>query len=168
MAQVLDAHVRVFAAPTESEAGLMEILLSQSEADAFIAMPKVRTDETEWAFSGAALAIPLTSEDRRTNFFLDLSRGRISLAKGKYQNRVHQSVILVRLDFGGAPHRNPDGVEMTCPHLHIYREGYGDKWAFAVPADKFSNISDTWATLEDFMRYCTITQPPIIQRGLFA
>ena len=147
----------------------MEILLSQSEADAFIAMPKVRTDETEWEYpiSGAALAIPLTSEDRRTNFFLDLSRGRISLAKGKYQNRVHQSVILVRLDFGGAPHRNPDGVEMTCPHLHIYREGYGDKWAFAVPVDKFSNISDAWTTLQDFMRYCTITRPPIIQRGLF-
>jgi hypothetical protein len=39
----------------------MEILLSQSEADAFIAMPKVRTDETEWDYpiSGAALAIPL-------------------------------------------------------------------------------------------------------------
>jgi hypothetical protein len=147
----------------------MEILLSQSEADAFIAMPKVRTDEMEWDYpiSGAALAIPLTSEDRRTNFFLDLSRGRISLAKGKYQNRVYQSVILVRLDFGGAPHRNPDGVEMACPHLHIYREGYGDKWAFPVPGDKFSNIADAWATLQDFMRYCAITQPPIILRGLF-
>jgi hypothetical protein len=147
----------------------MEITLSQSEADAFISMPKVRIDDTEWDYpiAGAALAIPLTSEDRRTNFFLDVSRGRISLAKGKYQNRVHQSVILVRLDFGGAPHRNPDGEEIACPHLHVYKEGYGDKWAIAVPADKFPNIADAWATLEDFMRYCSINLPPIIQKGLF-
>ena len=147
----------------------MEILLSQSEADAFIGMPKVRTDETEWDYpiSGAALAIPLTSEDRRTNFFLDLSRGRISLAKGKYQNRVHQSVILVRLDFGGAPHRNPDGEEMTCPHLHIYREGYGDKWAFPIPADKFHDLGDQWETLQDFMNFCNITQKPEIRRVMF-
>jgi hypothetical protein len=147
----------------------MEIVISQSEADAFISMPKVRIDETEWDYpiSGAALAIPLISEDRRTNFFLDVSRGRISLAKGKYQNRVHQSVILVRLDFGGAPHRNPDGEEIACPHLHIYKEGYGDKWAVPIPVDKFPNIADAWATLEDFMRYCTINRPPIIQKGLF-
>ncbi len=147
----------------------MDIFLSQSEADAFIVMPKVKTDATEWDYPlpGASLAIPLISQDRKTNFFLDLSRGRISLAKGKYQNRVHQSVILVRLDFGGAPHRNPDGVEMPCPHLHIYREGYGDKWASPIPPERFPNITDAWATLQDFMKYCAIVEPPAIQRGLF-
>jgi hypothetical protein len=147
----------------------MDILLSQTEADAFIAMPKVKTDETQWDYplAGASVAIPLLSEDRRTNFFLDLSRGRIVFAKGKYQNRVHQSVILVRLDFGGAPHRNPDGIEMPCPHLHVYREGYGDKWAVPVLVDKFPNMSDAWAMLLDFMKYCTITEPPLIRKGLF-
>lgn len=147
----------------------MDIELTQSEADGFIRMRKVRVNESEWEYpiAGAALAIPLTSEDRRTNFFLDLSRGRINLAKGKYQNRVHQTVILVRLDFGGAPHRNPDGQEIACPHLHLYREGFGDKWAFPAPASDFPNVSDPWLTLQDFMRYCTITEPPAIRRGLF-
>jgi hypothetical protein len=147
----------------------MDILLSQTEADAFIAMAKVKTDDAEWDYpiAGQSLAIPLTSEDRRTNFFLDLGRGRIVFAKGKYQNRVHQSVVLVRLDFGGAPHRNPDGTEMPCPHLHVYREGYGDKWAVPIPVEKFPNITDAWATLADFMKYCSIIEPPTIKKGLF-
>jgi hypothetical protein len=28
-------------------------------------------------------------------------------------------------------------------------------------------LDDVWRTLEDFMRYCHIVEPPIIERGLF-
>ena len=83
------------------------------------------------------------------------------------QNRARQVVVLVRLDLGGAPHRNPDDEEILAPHLHMYREGYGDKWAISVPADRFTATPDLWVTLEDFMRFCNITQPPHIERGLF-
>ena len=75
--------------------------------------------------------------------------------------------MLVRLDLGGAPHRNPDGEEITVPHLHVYREGYGDKWAVPVPVDVFTSTNDVWRTLEEFMRFCNISQPPHIERGLF-
>lgn len=105
--------------------------------------------------------------DRREQFLLDLSRGRIDLRKVKTQTRARQIVVLVRLDLGGAPHRNPDGEEIPVPHLHVYREGYGDKWAVPVPAYRFGNLADVWQTLSDFMGYCNITQPPRIQRGLF-
>jgi hypothetical protein len=98
---------------------------------------------------------------------LDVSRGQIDLLRGKYQNRGRQVVVLIRLDFGGAPHRNPDGKEIACPHLHLYQEGFGDKWAIEVPKDKFPNIADLWQTLQDFMRYCNIVEPPFIKRGLF-
>lgn len=99
---------------------------------------------------------------------LDLSRGRIDLLKIKMQNRGRQVVVLVRLDLGGAPHRNPDGEEISVPHLHVYREGFGDKWATAVPLDRFTATRDVWRTFEDFLRFCNITQPPHIERGLFA
>ena len=99
---------------------------------------------------------------------LDVSRGRIDLTKGTYQNRSRQVIVLVRLDFGGQPHCNPDGQEIPLHHLHIYREGYGDKWAVPVLADQFSNISDLWQTLQDFMIFCNITEPPFIKRGLFS
>ena len=109
----------------------------------------------------------LTSTDGRESFLLDVRRARIDLAKGTYQNRGRQVVVLARLDFGGGPHRNPDGEEIGSTHLHLYREGYGDKWAYQVPAVHFSHLSDPWLTLGDFMRFCNILEPPNIRRGLF-
>ena len=67
-----------------------------------------------------------------------------------------------------APHRNPDDSEVGVPHLHLYREGYGDKWAFEVPEGVLNNPSDAWQVLVDFMAYCSIVQPPAITRGLFS
>ena len=143
--------------------------LTQAEADALTVMEKRRSGETEWQYPdlGGSVTIPLVSMDRRESFLLDLRRGRIDLTKGTYQNRGRQVVVLARLDFGGAPHRNPDGEEIRSPHLHLYREGYGDKWAIPVPYDDFPNLHDAWQTLQDFMRYCNIVEPPVIRRGLF-
>ncbi len=146
-----------------------DLNLTQPEADALIAMDKHRLDDARWDYPGlgGAIIIPLISQNKRENFLLDVSRSRIDLLKGTYQNRARQIVILVRLDFGGQPHRNPDDREIPSPHLHIYREGYGDKWAVPVPGDSFVNISDRWQALEDFMKFCNITEPPTIERGLF-
>lgn len=145
-----------------------DIDLTQAEADALIAMEKHSVDDDSHDFPmGGSLVIPLQSADKREQFLLDISTGRIDLSRGKFQNRARQVVVLVRLDFGGAPHRNPDGAEIPCPHLHLYKEGYGAKWAFPVPADKFRKISDLGGTLEDFIRFCNITLPPRIERGLF-
>lgn len=103
--------------------------LTQAEADALLRMEKRRVDETEYDYPdfGGRVTVPLASTDRRETFLLDIRRARIDLAKGTYQNRGRQVVVLVRLDFGGAPHRNPDGEEIGSPHIHLYREGYGDK-----------------------------------------
>lgn len=144
--------------------------LTQAEADALIAMPKVKVNDDAWDYPGAggSLSIPLASQDKREQFLLDISRARIDLKKGKYQNRARQIVVLVRLDFGGSLHRNPDGQEIPCPHLHLYREGSGDKWAFAVPAANFLKIDDYWQTLKDFMTFCNVVEPPALNQGLFA
>lgn len=142
--------------------------LTQAEADALIALEKHRIDEQDWDFpmGGESISVPLQSADRREQFVLDMSRGRIDLRKVKMQNRGRQVVVLVRLDLGGPPHRNPDGVEIGTPHIHVYREGYGDKWAFPLPA-AFGAVADLWTTLDDFLRYCNVTRPPLIRRGLF-
>ena len=147
---------------------MADIHLTQSEAEALIAMEKHRVvdDRYDYPTSGS-LVVPLQSTDKREQFLLDIRRGRIDLLKGTYQTRARQVVILVRLDFGGAPHRNPDDQEIGSPHLHLYREGYGDKWAVEVPAEHFPRTPDLWGTLEDFMRFCRVTIPPYIERGLF-
>lgn len=143
--------------------------LNQAEADALIAMEKRRANKNQWNYPGFGeqVTVPLISTDGREEFLLDLHRARINLTKGTYQNRSRQVVVLVRLDFGGAPHRNPDGEEIGSPHLHLYREGFGDKWAFPVPSDRFSDMGNSWQMLQDFMQFCNIVEPPIIQRGLF-
>ena len=145
--------------------------LTQTEADALLALEKRRSDDTQWDYPYSSLmgtvTIPLLSMDRREKFLLDIRRAQINLAKGTYQNRGQEVVILARLDFGGAPHRNPDGEEIGSPHIHLYREEFGDKWAFPIPSDRFANLDDPWQTLEDFMRFCNIVEPPIIRRGLF-
>lgn len=148
---------------------MADLNLTQNEADALIAMEKQRVSDErhEFPMAGDALVLPLQSSDKREQFYLDISRGRIDLRRGKYQNRARQVIVLVRLDFGRRPHRNPDDQELPCPHLHLYTEGYGDKWAIPVPADRFGRLSDLYGTLEDFMQFCNITQPPYIDRGLF-
>jgi len=148
---------------------MADINLTQAEADALITLEKHRVsgDRSDFPVGGQSLILALQSADKREQFLLDLRRGRIDLLKVKMQNRGRQVVVLVRLDLGGAPHRNPDGEEVPAPHLHVYREGYGDKWAVPVPADHFQNIRDVWASFEDFLRFCNVTKPPHIERGLF-
>jgi hypothetical protein len=150
---------------------MSDINLTQAEADLLIAMEKHRVDDERWQYPdfGGSLTIPLVSSDRRENFLLDLFRGRIDLLKGTYQNRSRQVIVLVRLDFGGQPHRNPDGEEIPAPHLHVFREGFGDKWAVPAPPDSFPHVgSNLWETLNDFMQFCNVTKQPLIQKGLWS
>ncbi len=148
---------------------MADINLTQTEADALIAMEKHRANasRSDFPLGGESVSLPLESADRREQFLLDMSRGRIDLRKVKMQTRGRQVVVLVRLDLSGAPHRNPDDAEIPAPHLHLYREGYGDKWAIPLPAEHFRDPNDVWITFEDFLRYCNITQPPHVERGLF-
>lgn len=82
---------------------MADIELSQSNADTLLQMAKVRASDEEYRYPGVGgnLIIPLTSEDKRENFLLDIGRGRIEIRRGKYQLRGHQVLILARLDFGG-------------------------------------------------------------------
>jgi hypothetical protein len=148
---------------------MADINLTQSEADALIAMEKQRVDDTQWDFPdpGARLSIPLVSADKRENFVLDVTRAQVKLTKATFQNRARQAIILMRLDLDGPPHRNPDDREIPCPHLHIYREGFGDKWAIPAPATDYPDTTDLFSTFEAFMKNCNITLRPEIRVGLF-
>ena len=148
---------------------MAEIDLTQAEAEALIKMEKHCNSEEHYNFpmNGEYLVMPLQSPDKREEFLLDIYRGKINFSKVTYQNRARKVIILIRLDIFGPNHRNPDDEEIACPHIHIYKEGFSDKWAFPIPTGIFVNLDDIWQTLEDFMRYCNITKKPYITRGLF-
>jgi hypothetical protein len=146
-----------------------DINLTQEDADALLAMEKRKVDDSvfEYPSLGGAIRVHLQSPDKHELFFLDITRSQIKLTKGTYQNRARGVVILARLDFGGAPHRNPDDEEVACPHLHVYREGYGDRWAVPLPPGLFTDASDHWLLLLEFMQFVNVTDLPDIRRDLF-
>ena len=143
--------------------------LDQSVADELLAMEKFRIDDKSHDFPmmGSRISIKLESSDHEEKFVLDVSRGMRNRFKASFQNRGRQTVVLARLDLGGSPHRNPDGKKIESPHLHLYKEGFGDRWAYPVPPEHFNALSDLFRSLKDFMEYCKIVKPPTIRRGLF-
>ena len=147
----------------------MTIHLTQHEADALLAMEKHfwGNERFEFPVLGGSLRIPLHSQNRREEFSLDIARGSISLEKNTFQTRARKTVILARLDIAGAHHRNPDDEEIACPHLHVYREGYHDKWAVPLP-EFFIDAKNSFELLDKFMDYCGIIGKPVIRKGLFA
>ena len=144
------------------------INLTQSEADALLSLEKIVIDQKPYDFPGAGafVNVPLVSRDRREEFLLDVRRGRIDVAKVTIQNRARVVVVLARLDLGSHPHTNPDLTVVGSPHLHVYREGYAAKWATPVPSDVFTNTSDPWAALQDFMTFCNIVERPAFSNRL--
>ena len=142
----------------------------QSEADRLLNLNKFSIDSEPHEFPdlGGKIQIPLQCRHRRESFFLDISRKRIALTT-TFQIRARQTIVLARLDFG-ARHRNPDGAEVGIPHLHLYREGYADQYAYELTGDLaiLKNPKDSWQSLMDFMQFCSIVKKPVITRGLFS
>ena len=142
----------------------MALNLTQDVAELLFETPKYRLGDREWQYphAGERVIIPLQSWRGREPFTLDLYRGQDNPDKETFQNRARGSVILARLDRGGPPHRNPDKVKVPAPHLHRYREGYGDRWAIPAPVDIFADLGNTEQTLQDFMEFVHIANPPHI------
>jgi hypothetical protein len=148
---------------------MTEITLTQTEADFLFELPKQKVNNETWNFPpvGGKTTIPLVSVNKHEEFILDIYQGRIDLMKCMFQNRSRQIFVLARLDFSGPAHQNPDGEDIPTPHVHLYREGYGHKWAYPIPTDLFPHIENRIQTLYDFMEFCNIVDVPVIQDGLF-
>lgn len=131
-------------------------MLTQSEADALFALPKKPKSSGSYTFphGGSKLVIEFVSFDGREFFLFDITRGSIKVTKCTYQKRARQIEILRRLDIDGPPHPNPvvvsvpldflapyNGIEIPCPHLHIYVEGFAHRWAIPAP-DEFANSNN--------------------------
>jgi hypothetical protein len=155
--------------------------LTQQDADFFFEMEKIPEEEKDFQFpgSGQKLTLAFTSSDKRENFHFDIYRGSISITKVTYQNRVRKAFVLRRLDLDGPTHINPEagiiplqflepfnGKEIPTPHLHLYVEGYGEKWA--IPADLFLKVEgkDIYEMMIDFFNYCNVKQLPKIIKTL--
>lgn len=142
-------------------------MITQSEADTLIAMKKYFIDQKTITLSpGTDETRELLGDDKQERFLLDLWRGTIRLSKYRYQTRARKIIILVRLCVDGSPHTNPDGNKIDGTHLHIYKEGYEDKWAYPIDSSNFRNVSDMKKTFDDFCQFCNIDNIPPFQEVL--
>ena len=138
--------------------------LSQSEVNALMEMTKFFVKENpKFPDNGNDTSFELSANNNREKFFLDVGRsGKIELGKTKIQNRHSSYTVLVRLEIDAPPHINPDGTNQGRNHIHIYKEGYEDRWAYNI--DEFENASFGGCTcfqeyIEKFCDYCNIKLP---------
>ena len=142
-------------------------MLTQAEADSLITMGKTFLKPTAIALPpGADETHELVGDDARERFLLDLWRGTIRVSKLKFQNRARKVIVLVRLDIDGAPHTNPDGQRFGGTHLHVYRDGFEDRWAAPLDPNQFSDPSNFRQAFDDFCRFCNIRDVPQFQEAL--
>jgi hypothetical protein len=144
--------------------------ISEDEAKELLTMDKVTASTELVALPdlGGRTDMPFTSHDRREEFVVGFSRSYIILEKRNHHLRGRKVIGLARLDVDGPPHRNPDGEEISSRHLHVYREGYGLKYAIEIPPGLFRDLGDPMVTLEDFFDYCHVVTPPSSTRACSA
>lgn len=141
--------------------------LPQPRANAYLAARKIKASASDCRLSSVIpkpVSVPLIAPDiAGVAFSLDVTQKRIVL-KLKCQLRcTTEPVVLARLDFA-SPHRNPDGTAVGVPHLHVYREGYGDKFAYEVPPGMLKNPDDPLQVLLDFLETYNIERNGIVDR----
>lgn len=142
-------------------------MLTQAEADALMSMQKQFSYPVAISLPpGSDQTHELVGSDPKERFLLDLSRGTIRLSKVKFQTRGRSIIVLIRLDLDGSPHTNPDGSQVGRSHIHLYREGFDDKWAYSINPTTFSNLNDIEETFKRFCVYCNIIGVPSFQEGL--
>ena len=126
-------------------------MLTEIEADSLIQMHKIfLSPPTILLLPGTDESHDLVGDYGRERFLLDLWRGTLRLSKIKLQTRGRKTVVLVRLDVASAPHTNPDGSRLGGTHLHVYRQGYEDKWAYPLNPEEFRDPSNILETFRDF------------------
>lgn len=103
--------------------------LTQNQADTLIKALKDAVRETHFCWDASVrYDEPLVAVEH------DGARFILTLNRNPFEIRLHlrtqtDDIGLCRID--AAPyHPNPDGTELrNTPHMHIFREGFGLKWA---------------------------------------
>jgi hypothetical protein len=142
-------------------------VLLQQEADRLVAAPKFLILRPHRGTSSIAngidfklgidLVYQVFTTDLSRSFYLDLTRPK---RNPKLQLRASMEV-LVRLNVRGSSHRNPDGTRLGGTHIHLYRQGEDDDWAYTLNPADFSNPADPLTALSEFCVYCNIDSTPL-------
>tara|TARA_R110002124_G_scaffold56746_2_gene159775 strand:- start:146 stop:583 length:438 start_codon:yes stop_codon:yes gene_type:complete len=99
-------------------------------------------------------------------YLLDFYRGSFELTRYTYNKRYRQSLILLRYDSRGR-HTNPDGVTFDGPHVHIFREGFNDKFAYPISDLNIEDTNSIDEVLDKLLQFCNVIKRPVINIPMF-
>lgn len=117
----------------------------------------------------------ITKNNPNEKYIIDINRKRAILSRCTFQQRVHNTFPLVRLDIDNKPHKNPDGEKIEGNHIHIYKEGYNLTWAYPLDHEiiksinphfdisLFEDLTSHDTTFLNFCLFCNITKIPMFQ-----
>jgi hypothetical protein len=141
-------------------------MLTDEEAQRLLGLVKHFMDRRriEFPAMGEYCDRELSSDDGHESFIIDINRkGKVKVTKCTLQERYAVTDILLRLDIDGPPHTNPDGMDVPCPHLHVYKEGFADKWAFPIDPTQFTDTTKLVRSFREFLVLCNVREIPNIQ-----
>lgn len=118
--------------------------------------------EYDFPFAGKKLSIPLKAQlFPEYSILFDINvMGRYIQEKISFQNRLNKNIVLIRLDIGETlRHRNPDEKIIEGSHVHIYRDGYGEHWAYGLKdCEEFKELigNSSIDICNGFIKHCHI------------
>lgn len=140
--------------------------ITQAEAERLIKMLKKAYDELFYLPEHGKNQFVVVGDTQKDKFTIQFYRGEINAEKYSINALVNKNnTTLLRLDIvpptSDKKHRNPGQDELiTGSHWHIYREGYGDK--FAYPAKDISGEDFYDHSLEFFKKFNIIKAPKLV------
>ena len=137
-----------------------EYLMRQEKAFDVLDAIHLGPDPIEWTRQ-------INSLETKEIFLLDFYRGSFELTKYTINHRYRQTVILLRYDSKGR-HTNPDGVSFDGPHVHLFKEGYNDKFAFPVSEVGVNKDDKSMEQiLAKVLQFCNVKRIPSIEVSMF-
>lgn len=143
--------------------------ITQLEFDLLLKEEKVFDDVSKSLALGPApisWTRQINSLETNNIFLLDYYRGSFELSKYTYNKRYKQTIILLRYDNRGR-HTNPDGISFDGPHIHIFKEGYNDKFAYPISEIGIEESDTIEIVLNKILHICNVTKLPSIEIPMF-
>jgi len=108
----------------------------------------------------------INSSSSKETYLLDFYRGSFEISKYTVNKRYRQTIILLRYDNGGR-HTNPDGVTFDGAHVHLYKEGCNDKFAYPISEIGIDETDNMETVFKKIMHFCNVKRFPSIEMPMF-
>lgn len=136
--------------------------LTQEEAERLLSMLKKSLIEyLMLPQKGDKVEFDVCGDNKKDLFSINIFRGKINGNKINYNARIKSNgIMLLELHINATNrHINPDGTIITGSHWHIYKEGFGNRYAF--PADDIEDNNFVQNTI-NFLDEFNVIEKPVI------